>query len=145
MVDFLMISTKCTKRGTIEVSPKFRIGKSNDLMIRGGDFYAIWVEEAGMWSQNREDAVRLIDKELDKYVNAHRNEFDGNYKVNYMWDSDSGSIDAWNKYCKQQMWDSYKPLDEKLIFVNSPINKEDYASKRLPYALEEGDYSGETG
>lgn len=141
MVDFLMISTKCTKRGTIEVSPKFRIGKSNDLMIRGGDFYAIWVEEAGMWSQNREDAVRLIDKELDKYVNAHRNEFDGNYKVNYMWDSDSGSIDAWNKYCKQQMWDSYKPLDEKLIFVNSPINKEDYASKRLPYALEEGDYS----
>ena len=41
MLDFLMISTRSGKRGVIEIYPKFIIKKSNDLMIRGGDFYAI--------------------------------------------------------------------------------------------------------
>ena len=41
MIDFLMISTRSTKRGVIEIYPKFIIKKSSDLMIRGGDFYAM--------------------------------------------------------------------------------------------------------
>lgn len=45
MVDFLVITTRSTKRGIIEIYPKFIIKKSADLMIRGGDFYAIWCEE----------------------------------------------------------------------------------------------------
>ena len=44
-IDFLIISTRSTKRGTIEIYPKFIIKKSQDLMIRGGDFYAIWIKE----------------------------------------------------------------------------------------------------
>ena len=47
MLDFLKIATRSAKRGVIEIYPKFIIKKSNDLMIRGGDFYAIWVEELG--------------------------------------------------------------------------------------------------
>jgi hypothetical protein len=46
MVDFLMISTRSTKRGVIEIYPKFIIKKSSDLMIRGGDFYAIWLRNS---------------------------------------------------------------------------------------------------
>ena len=45
MVDFFIISTKSTKNGGVEISPKFIIGESKDLMIRGGDFYAIWLED----------------------------------------------------------------------------------------------------
>ena len=45
MIDFMVISTRSTKRGVIEIYPKFIIKKSSDLMIRGGDFYAIWIEE----------------------------------------------------------------------------------------------------
>ena len=37
MIDFMVISTRSTKRGTIEIYPKFIIKKSTDLMIRGGD------------------------------------------------------------------------------------------------------------
>ena len=48
MIDFLMISTRSRKRGVIEVYPKFIIKKSSDLMIRGGDFYAIWLDDIGM-------------------------------------------------------------------------------------------------
>ena len=45
MIDFLMIATRTGKRGTIEIYPKFIIKKSKDLMIRGSDFYAVWMEE----------------------------------------------------------------------------------------------------
>ena len=44
-------------------------------MIRGGDFYAIWNEEKGLWSTDEQDALQLIDKELDDYARQHRNEF----------------------------------------------------------------------
>ena len=40
MFDFLRISTRSSKQG-IEIYPKFMVCKSSDLMIRGGDFYAI--------------------------------------------------------------------------------------------------------
>lgn len=66
MIDFLMISTRSTKRGVIEIYPKFIIKKSDDLMIRGSDFYAIWVEDRGLWSTDEQDALQLIDRELDK-------------------------------------------------------------------------------
>lgn len=41
MLDFLVIATRSGKRGIIEIYPKFIIKKSSDLMIRGGDFYAM--------------------------------------------------------------------------------------------------------
>lgn len=141
MIDFLMISTRSTKRGVIEIYPKFIIKKSSDLMIRGGDFYAIWLEDKGIWSTDEQDALQLIDKELTKYAEENKKQFDANIKVMHMWDAESGMIDNWHKYCQKQMRDSYHALDDKLIFSNTPTNKEDYASKRLPYPLETGDYS----
>ena len=141
MIDFLMISTRSTKRGVIEIYPKFIIKKSADLMIRGGDFYAIWIEDRGLWSTDEQDALQLIDRELDKYAEENKDKFDSNIKVLHMWDAESGMIDAWHKYCQRQMRDSYHPLDENLIFSNTETKKTDYASKRLPYPLESGDYS----
>ena len=138
MIDFLMISTRSTKRGIIEIYPKFIIKKSSDLMIRGGDFYAIWLEEQGRWSTDEQDALQLIDRELDKYAEENSSRFDGNIKVLHMWDAESGMIDSWHKYCQKQMRDSFHMLDEKLIFANTPTNKKDYASKRLNYPLEKG-------
>ena len=142
MIDFLKISTRSVKQGVIEIFPKFIIGKSSDLMIRGGDFYAIWVEERGLWSTDEEDALRLIDRELDRYVEKHGDKFENSMiKVLYMWDSDSGMIDKWHKYCQKQQRDSFNMLDETLIFSNTKTNKKDYASKRLSYPLEPCDIS----
>ena len=140
MVDFLQISTRITKNGIVEVFPKFRLyPKSSDLLIRGGDFYAIWIEELGIWSTNESDALQLIDRELEKYVREHPEDIQGIPKILYMWDSSSGMIDSWHKYCQKQMRDSYCMLDESLIFSNTPVNKKDYASKRLSYPLEPGE------
>lgn len=142
MLDFMLISTRSKKRGVIEIYPKFIIKKSEDLMIRGGDFYAIWVEENKQWSTDEQDALQLIDKELDIYAKEHRANFDGEtINVLHMWDAESGMIDMWHKYCQKQMRDSFHMLDEKIIFSNTKTNKKDYASKRLSYPLEKGDFS----
>lgn len=134
-----MISTRSTKNGGIEILPKFVIKRSSDLMIRGGDFYAIWLEEKGMWSTDEQDALQLIDQELDKYAEDYKQKFNGIIKVLHMWDAESGMIDKWHRYCQKQMRDNFQMLDEKLIFSNMEPNKKDYASKRLPYPLEDSD------
>lgn len=139
MIDFLMISTRSTKRGVVEIYPKFIIKKSSDLMIRGGDFYAIWLEDRGLWSTDEQDAIQLIDHELDIYANENKSKYDANVKVLHLWDAESGMIDSWHKYCQKQMRDNFHMLDEKLIFDNSGTNKKDYASKRLKYPLEPGE------
>ena len=140
MADFFMISTRSSKRGHIEIYPKFIIrNPSSDLMIKGGDFYAVWVEDRGLWSTSEQDLIDLIDRELDIFAREHENAFEGQtVHVMHMWDADSGSADRWHKYCKQQMRDSYHALDEKLVFANTEAQKSDYASKRLPYPLEGG-------
>ena len=141
MFDFLIISTRPTRNG-VEIYPRFRMyPKSTDLMIRGGDFYAIWIEELGLWSTNEQDALRIIDKALLDASDEYEKKHGLKPRVLYMWDSESGMIDSWHKYCQKQMRDSYHPLDETLIFSNTKPAKQDYASKRLPYPLEKGDIS----
>lgn len=141
MIDFMLISTRSSKRGVIEIYPKFIIKKSSDLMIRGGDFYAVWIEERGLWSTDEQDALQLIDRELDRYAEENRSKFDAGVRVLHMWDAESGMIDSWHKYCQKRMRDSFNMLDEKLIFSNTKTKKNDYASKRLSYPLEAGDIS----
>lgn len=138
MIDFLMIATRTGKRGVIEIYPKFIIKKSKDLMIRGSDFYAVWLEERGLWSTDEQDALQLIDRELDIYVQEHKQTLTDGFRVLHMWDAESGMIDNWHRYCQRQMRDNYHTLDNTLIFANTPVKKDNYASKRLPYPLEEG-------
>jgi len=38
----------------------------------------------------------------------------------------------------QNVSDNSHPLDEKLVFANTEVKKNDYASRRLPYSLEQG-------
>lgn len=140
MIDFLMIATRSTQRGAVEIYPKFVIKKSDDLMIRGGDFYAIWIEERNLWSTDKHDAINLIDRELgqatDRYKKTHP---DADVRTLYLWDSENGMADRFYKYCKQLMPEDYHMLDENLVFSNTETTKKDYASKKLSYPLEPGD------
>ena len=138
MLDFLMIAARSPKKGMVEIYPKFIIRTSKDLMIRGGDFYAVWNEEEKLWSTKEEVALQLIDKELDAYAETYKRETDDHVKILHMWDAESGMIDKWHKYVQKQMRDSYHMLDSKLIFQNTETKKTDYASKKLPYSLESG-------
>lgn len=142
MLDFMFVSARTLKNDGVEIFPKFKICRPKDLMIRGGDFYAIWDEDRNVWSTDEQDAIRLIDRELDEYAAAHKDTLGDHPRILHMWDADTGTIDRWHKYCQKQMRDCFHSLDENLIFSNSEIKKEDYASKRLDYPLEPGDISG---
>lgn len=101
MLDFVKIVAKSPKKDVVEITPKFLIKKSKDLMIRGGDFYAIWDEDRGKWSLDEDDALRLIDEMTKVYYNDHKDEYSGMVRILYLWDSDSGLIDKWHKFCQK--------------------------------------------
>ena len=137
MLDFLRVATRQPKKGVLEIYPKFIYCPSSDLMVRGGDFYAIWDAEKNLWSTDENTAVRLIDAELEKFSREHKNDYSDFYvQVMYMWDTDSGSIDKWHKFVQKQCRDSFHPLDEALTFANTEVTKESYVSRRLPYSYE---------
>lgn len=141
MLDFFRIQIRSPRKDVKEIYPEFIIDETKDLMIRGGDFYAVWDERKGLWSTKENTASRIIDREINAFKKEHFSDTDGVVICKYMKDSTSGVIDRWHKYVQKQMRDSYHLLDEKITFENSDIKKEDYVSRRLPYAIEEGDIS----
>ena len=142
--DFVKIESRppAKRDGKRTIYPVFIAKKSKDLMVRGKDFYAVWDEQKGQWSTNQDDVVDMIDEAMDQYRKEHMKTFPEfeNAEILYMWKSDSGSIDKWHKYVQKQLPDNYHPLDEKLVFQNTPVCREDYSSKRLNYKLAPGDY-----
>ena len=66
-MDFYRIKERTVKNGVVEIYPDFRVVRSKDLMIRGRSFYAIWDEEAGLWSTDEYDVQRLVDDDLLRY------------------------------------------------------------------------------
>lgn len=134
MVDFLKIVVRQAGK-SIYICPDFIVKKSNDLMIRGRDFYAVWMEDRHLWSTDESDLIELIDNELSNFARAYKEEHGLVPPVRYMCDSSSGSIDCWHKYCQKQMRDNYHTLDQRLVWQNESPKKKDYASKKLPYDL----------
>lgn len=136
-VDFYKIRERSIKRGVTEVFPEFIVGRSKDLMVRGGDFYAIWDESTGYWSTDEYDVARLIDKELYEYSSKLRQERDDIIITKMMSDFSSNCWSQFKKYTKQ-VSDNYHQLDAKVIFSNTEVSKTDYVSKRLSYPLQKG-------
>ena len=138
MLDFMMVSAKTVKKEYVEIYPIFIVGRHKDLMIRGGDFYAIWCEETGLWSTDENLALKMIDREIDNYYEEHKNEFAGSVRILHMWNSNDGLIDKWHKYVQKQCRDNFVSLDESIIFSDKVTTREDYASKKLSYQMGEG-------
>jgi len=134
-VDFYNLVVTEKKDGP-QIRPDFRVGRSSDLMTRGGSFYAIWDEARGLWSTDIYDVQRLVDEDLDRF--AAEKEGDGRvYSVLKMESNVSRLWDEFNRYLHNSGNNSHG-LDEKLVFENTKVTKKDYASKRLPYSLTKG-------
>jgi hypothetical protein len=139
-MDFYQICTKENKNGTIELYPDFRVGRSKDLMVRGGHFYAIWDEEAGLWSTDEYDVQRLVDQELYRFADEQRAASGISYTVKSL---QSFGTNGWSQFKKfvTSMSDNSHQLDQNLTFANSEVTKNDYVSRRLSYSLTSGDIS----
>ena len=146
MPDFYTIieverSTK-TKR-ELDIEPDFMVNmRTEDLMVQGGDFYAVYNPKTGMWSTDLQTVIDIVDEDLKAYYDnlkksGKADEYD-KIHVKYMRRAKTGTIDAFNKLVQKQMHDVYHQLDETVTFADTPVTKKDYVSKRLPYAMEPG-------
>lgn len=138
-MDFYQIRTKETKEG-LELYPDWTVGRSTDLMVQGKQFYAIWDEERGLWSRDEYDVQRLVDEDLKREAERLKQETGAQYRVKYL---RSFGSNTWTRFRTflSNIGDNNHPLDTKLIFADTEVTKKDYATKRLPYSLEEGDTS----
>lgn len=139
-MDFYTIAEASkTRNSLLEIKPDFRVNHSKDLMVRGKAFYAIWDESSGFWSTDEYDVARLVDEDLRKYGDERRKTFDGGIDIKFMTNFRNNVWSEFKKYTRE-IADNSHQLDAKLIFSNMEVKKNDYASKRLPYPLEEGKY-----
>ena len=138
-MDFYQIRVKESKEG-LEIFPDWTVGRSADLMVQGKTFYAIWDEERGLWSRDEYDVQRLVDEDLQREAERIKQETGAQYKVKSMRSFGSNTWTKFRQYLAN-ISDNQHPLDSKLIFADTPVTKKDYATKRLPYSLSEGDTS----
>lgn len=139
-MDFYTIATVESKKGNT-IYPDLRYGPSSDLMIRGRDFYAVWDEANNCWSQHGNDMFTLIDNELRAKAAEIEQETGEKVKIQF---ASKFNSQVWHNIRKyfSNSFDDYHQLDEDLTFANTETCKTDYRSKRLPYALLPGDFSG---
>ena len=135
-MDFYNMHVTEKKDGGLILSPNFVVGKSKDLMVRGRAFYAIWDEEAGLWSTDEYDVARIVDRELQE----HAETLPGDVKILTMRNFGSKSWIAFRSLLAN-ISDNARQLDENLTFANQEVTRSDYVSRRLPYALAPGDHS----
>src|SRR5689334_15511474 len=136
-MDFYQIRVHETKEGQLELYPDFIVGRSEDLMVQGRTFYAIWDEERGLWSRDEYDVQRLVDEDLRREADRLSKETGQRYLIRSMRSFGSNSWTQFRKFMAH-ISDSHHPLDTKLVFANTEVKKSDYSSKRLPYSLESG-------
>lgn len=145
MLDFVKIktSTKSSTRNgvtdtTVRIFPEFVVGGSDDLMIKGSSFYAVWDAEAGLWSRNPVTVCHIVDNALrEKAEHVSSVMPSADVDVAYL---DQFSSKKWSEfvlYCNS-LPDNYHELDSKLTFAGEDVAKEDYVSKRLPYSMKPG-------
>jgi hypothetical protein len=133
-MDFYQIRTKETKEGQLELYPDFIVGRSEDLMVQGRTFYAIWDAEKGLWSRDEYDVQRLVDEHLHQEAERLQQKTGQRYLIRSMRSFNSNSWTQFRKFVAH-LSDNHHPLDTTLVFQNTEIKKTDYASKRLPYSL----------
>jgi len=139
-MDFYQILSRETKDGVLELYPDFTVGRSKDLMVQGRTFYAIWDEEKMLWSRDEYDVQRLVDEHLEREATKMFQETGIRHQIRYMRSFGSNSWTQFRKYVSH-ISDNSHPLDAKIIFANTEVQKTDYASKKLPYAIDDGDIS----
>ena len=120
--------------GMMEAAPWFRNTNSRDIMLRDGDFVAIWNPKTGLWSKNEFDVVDLVDDDVRKYV--ENSQFQN--VIPRLCESERDGV--WKRYRQwtKNMVDTVHPMDRSPVFADTPIRQENYVSYRLPYSLEDG-------
>src|ERR1700742_4597675 len=140
-MDFIRVCTKESRKkgGPTEVYADYIVGRSRDLMVQGGAFYAVWDERKGLWSRDEYDVAILVDQEIreaTEKLEAQGEECSPKFLMSF----DNGRWEKFKKFVRS-VSDNSHPLDTKVTFADTEVKRNDYASRRLPYSMAAGDIS----
>ena len=130
-MDFIRVGVKEQKDGTREFFPALLALESQDLVIRGGQFVAIWDEDTSLYSQNLSHVPDIVDRAFWKMVGEDVREGD---VVKKMRNFDN---QLYNKLLSliRAIGDMGPELDQKLVFADQQPTKSDAATFKMPYSL----------
>jgi energy-coupling factor transporter ATP-binding protein EcfA2 len=130
-MDFFRFEMQTREKETW-LAPGFVVGKSKDIMFRGGKFYAVWDPHLNIWNQDESAVVRLVDEALRNHAKEQ-----GIERVRYM---ESYSSGVWRQFkaFSREMIDTHVALDQRVLFADHEIQRSDYASFKLDYTCQEG-------
>ncbi len=146
MLDFVRIKTSTKSiahrsgdvETTLRIFPEFVVGPSDDLMVKGSAFYAVWDESVGLWSRNPVTVCRIVDEALaEKAGELSQKMPEADLDVAYLNQFSSKKWVEFLNYCGS-LADNYHELDSKLTFADQDVVKDDHVSKKLAYSMKAG-------
>lgn len=131
LLDFVKVRKSNRKeKGKNVLSPTFDNLENEDLLARGGKFYAAWDGENETWT----GSIRRVTELVDRIVMDASEDEPEPVGVRLMRYSADRVMDDFINYCKHtETKDAL--LDQKITFLSDRRVKGDFCSKRLPYDL----------
>lgn len=120
--------------GEMTIKPNFLRKHTEDLMIRGGAFYAFWDERRGTWSKDIDDCVEAIDQEMYEWGRANA----PTAKVASLQSFRTRSFLEFKRFCDNSP-DNAVPMDQSLVWLDDKPPREAYSTHRLPYTKQPGE------
>ena len=130
-MDFIRVAFKENKDGTREFYPALLAIESQDLVIRGGQFVAIWDEDTKLYSKQQSHIPDIIDRAFTKMV---ANDIRSGDIVKKVRNFDN---QLYNRVLSliRSIGDIGPELDQRLVFADEEPMKEYAATFKMPYSL----------
>lgn len=134
-MDFIRVASKENKDGTREFYPAILALESQDLVIRGGQFVAIWDADKNLYSRRLPHLPDIVDRSFAKMVGEDLRPGDTIKKVRNF------DNQIYNRLMSliRTIGDMGPELDQKLVFADETPTKEDAATFKMRYSLSDGD------
>ncbi len=133
MLNFVKVEVMSDGRRHQYIAPNY-IYKKDDIMIKGGDFYAYYDYDTGLWSYDELELLSKIDDDVSVFAEKHPDITDIRYCNSY----NGKSWQSFKNYCKLHPEQNMQ-LDNKVVFKSEKTEKYDYVTKKLSYDMEDGE------
>lgn len=123
--------TNPRSKDDVKVMPVFDLTNTEDIVVKGGDFYAFWDERMGQWNTNRKLLFRRMNS--DCYALAEKLTQEGK-NVSLELASTVGTQPYRNfiSYLTYVDMENVE-FNKKIIFLSDEVQKSDYSTTRLSY------------
>lgn len=133
-MDFIRVAYKEKQDGTREFYPSLQALESRDLVVRGGQFVAIWDEQTGLYSRKQSHVPEIIDRTFAAMVGERLRPGDVVKKMQVF------DNQMFSKFLAliRSLGDMGPDLDQTLVFADEKPTKDMAATFVMPYSLSDG-------